>query len=721
MSKINNPKNSEEKERKPIDLIPNELDYPDGKIPETDDPIIRFKMRNREIIITYLFPKVTITKLEFTPSQDQFTDKKFRLIKLSNVGFMTESGKALLPSLGRFVQIPPGYYAKIKNVSKSGAKAIHEKGKNLRIITSQEELTETSYRERHFEYSKDFYNSRDWYPSERDMVKLDGPFDVDGYNAVLLHVRPLKYKPSTLGLIAYSKIVVTLEIKPCTEPKQNCTYNFEDIDKQAFGDFFINSDREGIEDKFGVEVRCPKPELKDKDDPEFLIICHPDFEDAAKKLQYWKKDNESGPKLETEIISTEDKDVGRSSYEIKSYIRFRRKPKEEDGKLTVPRLRYVLLLGNSDFIETEYFNYEGYGSFPSDYYYSTRVDPDERNVQKCILPWLALGRIPVKDNKEAECVVEKIIEYEKNSRNNDKEKRKISLVASFQDTDTALDNPKPDKRACRRYIMTMEKISKGLKNICSFEKIYVNPVYKPEYLQHFYVTQDEIDNYNKKDHKYIDGSDINDDVIKIFKEKDEARIALMLKILAGQMIIAHRGHSSFDGWGHPNLFRGHIQDIKKELLNEINNNKKVDADVREKFKEEYQKVKNLKGLSVFFSTNCSAGRFGRTEARKSFAEELLFHEYGAASLIAATDRSRTWRNDSLLKALFDGLWKSVLFPEGKSNPIRNFRLGDIMNYAKTYLLLEHNGMNIGNRAHFEIFHVIGDPTLQLMKSSKNKS
>ena len=703
-----------------IPLKPNVLDYHDRQIPETDDPIITFRMRNREIIISYLFPKVTITKLEFTPSQDQFTDKKFRLIKLSNVGFMTDSGKALLPSLGRFVQIPPGYYAEIKNFSKSGAKAIHENGENLRIITSQEELTETSYRERHFEYSKDFNNSRDWYPSERDMVKLDGPFDVDGYNAVLLHVRPLKYKPSTLGLIAYSKIVVTLEIKPCTEPTQNCTYHFKEIDKQAYGDFFINHDRKEIEKRFGVKVRCPKPELEYKNDPEFLIIHHPDFEDAAEELQKWKKDNESGPKLETEIISTEK--IGRSVDEIKNYIRSEREPKEKDGKLTVPRLRYVLLLGNSDFIETEYFNYEGYGSFPSDYYYSTRVDSDKRNVQKCILPWLALGRIPVKDKDEAKRVVKKIIKYEKNSIYNDNVNGEITLVASFQDTDTALDNPKPDKRACRRYIMTMEKINKRLKNDCSFKKIYVDPVYKHEYLQHFYVTKSEIDDYNKTPYKYIDGTPIDPDVRKIFTEKDEARIALMLKILAGQMIIAHRGHSSFDGWGHPDLFRGHIKDIKNKLKKEIDKLVKKNPKVGGKYNEKYKEVKNLKGLSVFFSTNCSAGRFERAKARKSFAEELLFHEYGAASLIAATDRSRTWRNDSLLKALFDGLWKGVLFPKrGKSNPVRNYRLGDIMNYAKTYLLLEHNGMNIGNRAHFEIFHVIGDPTLQLMKCSKNKS
>lgn len=690
-----------------ISLNSNVLDFPGNKIPKTDDPVVTFRIRNKEIIITYLFPKVTITKLEFTPSQDKFKDTKFRLVKISNVGFMTESGKALLPSLGRFVQIPPGYYAEIKNVSKSGPKAIHEDGKNLQIITSQEELTEKSFREHHFEYCKEFYNSRDWYPSERDMVKLDGPFDVDGYNAILLHVRPLKYKPNTQGLIAYSKIVVTLEIKPCTEPMQNYTYNFDDIDKEAFGNFFINPDREGIEGKFGVEVRCPEPELKDKDDPEFLIIHYPGFKTAAETLADWKE----SLKIVTEIQST--KVTGRSANEIKNYIRFRREPKKEDEKLIVPRLQYVLLLGNSDHIETEYFNYEDYGEYPSDYYYSTSVDPDEQNVQKCILPWLALGRIPVKDEDEANCVVKKIIEYEKNSRNNDKVNREITLVASFQDTDPALDNPKPDKRACRRYIMTMEKISERLKNTCSFEKIYVDPVYKHEYLQHFYVTQKEIDLYRNKVHRYVDGTPIHWKVRRIFKEKKEARIALMFKIIAGQMIIAHRGHSSFDGWDLPDLCRGHIQDIIKELRIEID--KLEDAEVKEKFKEEYNNLKSPKGLNVFFSTNCSAGRFERAKARKSFAEELLCNEYGAASLIAATDRSRTWRNDSLLKALFDGLWKGVLFPKGKSNPIRNFRIGDIMNYAKTYLLLEHNGMNIGNRAHFEIFHVIGDPTLQLMK------
>ena len=87
----------------------------------------------------------------------------------------------------------------------------------------------------------------------------------------------------------------------------------------------------------------------------------------------------------------------------------------------------------------------------------------------------------------------------------------------------------------------------------------------------------------------------------------------------------------------------------------------------------------------------------------------------APSLIAPTEYSGTWRNDSLMKALFDAMWPGVIssFPgSNASYAIKYNRLGDILNYAKSYLLLAH-GTNEGVKSHFEMYHVIGDPTLQL--------
>jgi hypothetical protein len=102
---------------------------------------------------------------------------------------------------------------------------------------------------------------------------------------------------------------------------------------------------------------------------------------------------------------------------------------------------------------------------------------------------------------------------------------------------------------------------------------------------------------------------------------------------------------------------------------------------------------------------------------KVFAEKLLKLHGGAPALIAATESSWRWRNDSLIKALFDAIWPGLIpaFPQTKVNyPIKYQRLGDILNYAKAYLLIKHGcDDEKRTREQMELYHVIGDPTLEI--------
>jgi hypothetical protein len=87
-------------------------------------------------------------------------------------------------------------------------------------------------------------------------------------------------------------------------------------------------------------------------------------------------------------------------------------------------------------------------------------------------------------------------------------------------------------------------------------------------------------------------------------------------------------------------------------------------------------------------------------------------------LIAATELSGSWRNDSMIKALFDAIWPGVIptYPVTTLRfPVKYYRMGDILNYAKAYLLISH-GVNANTQKHFEIYHVVGDPTLHIWGS-----
>jgi len=93
---------------------------------------------------------------------------------------------------------------------------------------------------------------------------------------------------------------------------------------------------------------------------------------------------------------------------------------------------------------------------------------------------------------------------------------------------------------------------------------------------------------------------------------------------------------------------------------------------------------------------------------------------GAPSLIAATELSDSRLNDRMMEALFDAMWPGVLstFDNTAGFSLKYHRIGDILNYAKSYLLTEfdpdnEDARNDEIRNHFEIYHLIGDPTLQL--------
>jgi hypothetical protein len=146
------------------------------------------------------------------------------------------------------------------------------------------------------------------------------------------------------------------------------------------------------------------------------------------------------------------------------------------------------------------------------------------------------------------------------------------------------------------------------------------------------------------------------------------------------------------------------------------------------------KKKHLKGVSgnvptIFYSLNCYTGMFDRIGGTESFAEKILSIGAGAPSLIACTRVSDIWLNNYLMKALFDAMWGNILptFPgpgANYSHPVRKNRLGDILNYGKSYLPLQvgtyPDVVTSTVQDHFEIYHVVGDPTLEIWKEEPKR-
>ncbi len=612
-----------------VSLFPSGLSKNFNPEEYSEKPIISLEEKKDSIEIDYVFPGFTMGN-----NEQQVDDQTlaFKEIGISGAGFISESGKPLIPSFGRFVQIPPGFEFEV-TVQKNKPVLFDD----ILITPAQEQATDQAAEPSEFEYSTEAYSHNSLYPAE--VVQIGEPQNMDDYKVLAIHVRPLQYNPAKKQVSGFSNIKITISLTPLEKADADME-EFPLIDpptnREGFGNLVLNP-RRSITERIPIPHRPPV--LTIPRGPEFLIIYDDTLKSAAERLADWK--NHKG--LLTEIVSIST--VGNSVDKIKKYIRKRR-------NFFFSRLRYVLLFGDINAIAIEEV-----GGNTTDFYYFTKKDP--ANANDCLLPTISGGRIPVDSLDDANAVVEQIINYEKTPPCDSDYYNRMTFAAYFQD-----DGPQ-DGQADRAYMKTMEGIREHMISIgFSVDRVYVSNNPNPQ--------------------RYKDGSVIPTEVLNAIVNGDDATEMLLSATSEGQLIVGHRDHGGEDGWVHPRFSRNHLKSILSAYP------------------------------SIFYSINCRTGRFD-FDPQDSFAEDLMELKGGAPSLIAPTEYSGTWRNDSLMKALFDAVWPGVIasFPgSSASYAIKYNRLGDILNYAKSYLLLAH-GTNNGVKSHFEMYHVIGDPTLQI--------
>ncbi|MFO7556748.1 MAG: C25 family cysteine peptidase [Desulfobacterales bacterium] len=602
-----------------------------------EQPFVIVNEDRGRIDVSYIFPGFYISDHVRNIGGQNIT---FKQINIGGTGWIAESGRPLLPSFGRYVQIPHGCDFSIS--VNQGNPVVFD---NVLVYPAQTMLKDRVNEEVEFEYDKDFYDKTAVYPKK--IVGTRGSLEVNGYSSLLLNVCPLQYFPSQDRLEGYGNITVTIALEAKNEaatisPIDPATNNM------AFGNLFVNPEP-GVEERVFPGVKYFLPPVKPRGS-EFIIIYHDDFKKAAESLARWK--NTRG--LRTETVSINDNEIGNTVDNIKTYIRSRRKQ-------YLSRLRYVLLFGDVNYIESEIVHEN-----LTDHYYSTQKNPTGNDYE---LPWLAIGRIPVSNLNEAEQVVDKIIGYEKTPPCNQDYYDRMVFVAYFQD------NYPEDGIEDLAYIQTMEEIREKMLQIgFNIDRIYVKKK-------------------NTQPQYYVGGQTcVPADVISEIKDSDiTSTYDLVDATNEGQLIIAQRGHGSAEGWLDPEFLIKHLNCVSGKVP------------------------------TIFYSLSCYTGMFDRISGPKCFAEKMLSIDAGAPSLIACTRGANPWLNNYLMKALFHAMWGNILptFPGANSYPVRKNRLGDILNYGKTYLPLKvgtYSGVATKDvQDHLEIICVVGDPTLEIWK------
>jgi hypothetical protein len=618
------------------------------------EPQVEIQESASRIRILYSFPGFYLS------DDEQEVDGRawsFNQVSIDSAGMLAESGKPQLPSFGRYVQIPQDCDYKLSVYPGEPVEF-----DDVVVAPAQAELSDAVDEKTEFEYDSGTYDSSDVFPPE--MVRVSGPYEMDSYNALLVHVCPFEYLPAKKRLIGFANLEVIVDLVPLEHesdfPNSDPVENYE-----AYGNLMMNPARNISERLRLAPGTRVLPSLPVKSGPELLIIHATDFKIAAQKLANWK--NARG--LQSQIVSIAQ--VGNEVAKIKKFIRNRRRARILRRRFYLPKLRYVLLLGDVDTIVSEIVpdpdnpNKDN----ATDYYYSTSKDPDGNEL---IFPWISIGRIPVDNTAQADDVVDQIIKYEKNPPADPDYYRNMTFGAYFQDIEWYQSSSAADGRATRQYMKTMEIIHEHMEDLgFDVERAYVSQFNDPEL------------------NEYRDGTAVPQEVKDAIVDNATATDMMIDATREGRLLIGHRDHGSPDGWHRPAFEQNHLP--------------QADGDVP----------------SVFYSVNCQTGRFDSTNPQDSFAEAILAMNGGAPSLIAATRNSHSFLNDDLMLALFDGMWGGVLptFPDGStaSYPVRNNRLGDLLNYSKSYLPIGMAGGEVYIKDHFEIYHVVGDPSLEVWR------
>ena len=148
-------------------------------------------------------------------------------------------------------------------------------------------------------------------------------------------------------------------------------------------------------------------------------------------------------------------------------------------------------------------------------------------------------------------------------------------------------------------------------------------------------------------------------------------------INSGAFLLQHRDHGGTNGWGEPDYGNNDINGLTNE------------------------------DLTFIFSINCLTGKFNISG--ESFAEKFHRHPYGALGIIAATEVSYSFVNDTYVWGMFDNMWPDFMPDQGTTPESRDV-LPAFGNAAGKYFLQQSSWpYNTGNKeVTYYLFHHHGD-------------
>lgn len=497
-----------------------------------------------------------------------------------------------------------------------------------------------------FEKDPAVYQKNAFYPSQNIEISM---------NQVMREVRiasvritPVQFNPVTKNLRVFSKLV----------------YRFHKGSRKTM----TTLDSRTVEILKSEILNAPQLERVSLDrrkatsgnEKDYIIITHSDFNDAAQRLAAWK----ASLGYKVEVISKSAWTSAQVRKEIADrYHQWNPKPK------------YYVILGDVEFVPSMQFKTPYNETFSSDLYYACMDGKDD------FTPDMGRGRLSVANVEQANIVVNKVINYEKNPVDDADFYQKGVNCAMFQDVQS---NDPRDGYAARRFCHTSEDI-RGYITQQGYD------------VQRIYYTDAANSPTNFNNGYFSNGEAISPELLRSngFKWDGDAD-DIANAINDGRFYVFHRdhGYSGGTGWAHPEF-------VTSQMGRLHNGNK----------------------LPVVFSINCHTGEFSLKEC---FAEKFLrLKDAGAVAVFGASYYSMSGPNDGLSIGMVEAIWPNPgILPSFGSGanasnpPAQGFdhattTLGDVLNLG----LLRMNQTWAPDQSYllytYRLFHLFGDPAMKM--------
>lgn len=374
---------------------------------------------------------------------------------------------------------------------------------------------------------------------------------------------------------------------------------------------------------------------------DYLIISTSNYQSAVERLAEWKRTLgfRVGVLYQNEWSATN----------IRSYI--------QQYYTAHSNLSYVLFVGNlTDISSFEY--YHNYELYVSDYQYSCIDNDDFSDIYR--------GRLLVSSLEEAEILVDKIINYERNPIISEPFYNTGINGAVFEGDGNGYERT--------RAVLTSELINKVVSDSLQKDINFVYLRGGGTYPAH----------WNHADYSY--GNELPESLLQNITWDGTAK-KMMNYIDNGAFYTLYIGHGNWDKW--------HSLNLNKDSLDKLNNGIKY---------------------PVVFSMSCYTGNFIYNDC---FAQHFCSMEgNGCIAILAATCSAPFGSTEILGMDMFDAIWPNSyfnpVFPNGNNanvtTPTPTYRLGQILNQGIYKMRMTWDYYDLYTS---RIFHCFGDPSIRI--------